>query len=545
MLSANWDDQPFADDVNRSALLEGRPYFPDSSHDGWFDYASGIVGINALYDPDDNPEQRGSYTVCSTSYVVRVHESFHLFQAVTLPWFWRWCLDWRKLSIAGIRTDLNSAEYRAELRDLPQMLQEETRERIKIYLHILTEQGKYGLSPLLLLEAHATLGEIWTLARHDSITDVCIYLEQNVPNDGYRLAFDIARLTIGDDLALEAFAPLVAAAFCFHAPVRAFYELLDRLRADPSTELSITALCQSVRDTDLSTQFYGLPSTEARGLVESSNSIPHAVNCGRVLSACAEYGVSLDELLADRYAIKLGSMAVDPTCLYAPDDDGRAGVIVSGFHENMDLTKYRDIPEYESYLRERFIMVRSQRLLRAGGAEEAPGVQPAYSWLSAPNETFLPLPPIVLPLNDMTPVEYAEKIVSQLSIRNVRAPVDKVTTGLAYLGRGVLEFSTYSDLEVWQIPDARAIVRALSAICPEFPIFLKPDLSTLVVWFGCLTDMEGVYSTGFDIMHPSAERALERFSEGVDQVVKDTGLDITPIADLLLDPIHAARRKSL
>lgn len=541
-MPSNLYDQPFADGDGTGSfwLIEQRVHFPDSSHAAWFDYATAIIGVNEAYDAEAKPEPFGELTLFPIAEVALLHERFHLLQSVTFPYFWRWCVAWRSLTAeAWHSAGSESRPVRTTLQDLPQALPPNLSAEIRGHLSALTNQGFCGLSALHLLEAHAMLGEVWALARQESVTDVCAQLDRNAPHAGYRLAFDVARLWAGDHVALEVFPALVAASFCFDRPVRAFEQLLHHIVSLPDQDRTIAGLCRTGVDTELGRHFLGLPAEQAQEL-SSFNLTPHGIICRRLLDELTSLGVELNDLLGHRRSIAWGAAAVGTTVLYAPDETGHAAVFLGQERSGSSIGK--DSAEYRRYKRERFLMTVSQRLLQecmapSGGAP----VSPEYSWLPFVSEERLPIT-IRLPLEPSTLTHRAMQLAEDLSIRELRAPVTSASLGNAYLGHGVLEFVTSSPLEVWQDPIARELVQAISAVCPEFPLFLMPTQEMFVVWFGCLTDLDGVTSAGFAIGHPSAKRAIGRFIDAARECVEVTGLDIFPLVHLMLAPVLALRR---
>ena len=73
------------------------------------------------------------------------------------------CLE--KLTLVVCRSIFRDpTPHRESIRDLPTRLDPSLLNGVQAHLSALTETGVFGLSPLHLLEAHAMLGEIWTLA---------------------------------------------------------------------------------------------------------------------------------------------------------------------------------------------------------------------------------------------------------------------------------------------------------------------------------------------------------------------------------------------
>ncbi len=539
-MSPRWLEEPSAaGDGEWSPLIAGRVYFPDSSHVGWFDYASTMIGINLVHDPSEVPRSEGDITYYPLSHVTVVHESIHLLQAVGFPFFRRWCAIWRRLVLdAWTQADTEGISTRESLRDLPSRVDPSLRSTIRSHVGLLADRDEQGLSALALLESHAMLGEIWTHARAETPTDVCVELERNSPNAGYRRAFDIARLSIGDAAAIRAFPALVAAAFCFDVPVRAFAQILDHLSWLPEEDrasATIRELCLAVKGAGLHDHFLGLPRHQSEDLVAEDWN-PLAASCGNVLDGCRRLEISLEEVLEDPELIADGVAMLTPTVLFALDSNGRASVQLG----NLASSSVAEVEPagVEKYKFERLVMVASQRLLRDCAAQSVGDTPPEYSWMQFVSEERLPLR-IHTRQRRETPRDLAQRLVGELGIRGLRAPLTGAALGIAYLGHGVLEFATDSPLEVWQDPEVREIVRAISGVCPEFPLYLNPDPAPtmLVVWFGCLTDLEGTTASGFDATHPSAQRELVRFVEAVEECTKITGLNLLSLVERFLAPL--------
>lgn len=385
--------------------------------------------------------------------------------------------------------------------------------------------------------------EVWLLSSTKNPTAMFSNLDRNAPDANYRLAFDVVRLRIGDDVAIDLFPNLIFASFCFDKPLAAFDFLLTYLASLPKqdrTAVTVSSLCASVEGHWLKSHYYGSPSEHARMVASSVSSIPHVEFSRNLLMELEKLEISLDFLFSDINIIWQILKRLNVTIIYYPDENNHAAVQISGINKDHP----GDIKESEkvtNFRHERFIMTASQRLLSVSDSRELGDVYPEYSWLQYVSEEHLPFR-ISLPIKNLSPYELAKKIYVKLSIRGLRAPVSETSLGNAYFGHGSFEFFTTSPLEIWQDPEARTFIRALSNMCPEFPIYLDPK--NFVVWFGSLVDIEGVTSSGIIVGHPSVLREFNRFFEAVDHCIKMTGLDLSPLVHKFFEPFYNATRVS-
>lgn len=96
-------------------------------------------------------------------------------------------------------------------------------------------------------------------------------------------------------------------------------------------------------------------------------------------------------------------------------------------------------------------------------------------------------------------------------------------------GRCLLTFPLDADPRaVWEIPEARAYVRALFEAMPYFPYYLHPDpaAGTFLLFFGCLADPEALHLAPEDQEETGEERRIREIWEERVELLRRQGIAV-------------------
>lgn len=516
-------------------LGRGWLHFPDGTHDAWFDYATGIVGINSPHSSGSEHEQNGDHAFIGTPQVAIFHECAHVVQAATFPWFLRFCELWREHVVDVYAEQWSNGLRWRNLDDLVSRLTKKCVNDGDKLLSMLDVTGEVGFSVLDILESHAVYGHLSRLGQHTT-ESFGVFVHHSGVRQRYMFAYHWTRAHLGDEQALAGFGALVAAAFCFTRPVAVFEELVKFLTlfgVERGARLDIPALVEAARARGFENEFLGLPSDETKSFARKDD-LPSAAQSQLVLALAAKRANTVEELLATQEGLAYAVAAIRPTILYQPDETNLSGVELGPtLPLYQDLGRGReDLPygiEFAAYKVERFIMGMSQTLIANHASSNPVEVHPYFGWLAGLSwRPTLAAFPGNGESDDPDEIAYlADSLCAALPLNSLGDNSDEAKRTFRELGRVHLAFEINTSLEAWQYPWVRSVIRAIEQRCPAFPLLLTADQT--ILWFASLSDLAAVSSAGFDPSHRSARLAFYRFLDAVEQLQERAQSDFSPL----------------
>ncbi len=509
---------------SRRAIDAIAPAFPPPDVAGLYDWASALILTNSdspAFGEGHNP-LADDRELASTL----THELTHLAQAVMsarlLEWqseIFRTLLNRLASEASGPLDETLNFQLHDVLRTFrPNPGGDTLDARIVELLAWVRQRGSAGLSPIELVEAHATWVEFsshWSYA--DPGPHFWRWLHEHEVPQSHRAAFDHCRFVLGDRLAETHFARLVGISLSHDDPcstLEAGLTCIARSRPDlPAYEVRTTLADAGIEIRD--------PHTSAAELGDHV----HPALGERVSSLRPG---SLEQWLAspgDFLASNLDQ--IDPVIVWLPEEQGRIPVLRPARPQGWNTQSEDDLSGG---------LVEGQMIVAAALQQYARHVvdspPPAeLQWLSEVSGD-----PALLSISEsMEPAEFIDPMRS----------IHEDPRSARYYGRVIVRFEAADDPRPdAQIPWVRDRAGLLLEHCPWLPIYLDFTPSAapgqLLVWLGLLSDPDEVFEGGqVDLGSPRTSGAVVWLARQAVATGRERGQDTSAFVRTLLNGLPA------
>lgn len=468
------------DKRSRRAIDAIAPAFPPPDVAGLYDWASGLILTNSqspLFGDGNNP-----LTTDRELASTLTHELAHLAQAVVSARMIEWQSGIFRALLNRLASEASGPfdeTFTFQLHDVLRTFRPNPRDnprdaQIVELLSWIHQPGSAGLSPIDLIEAHATWVEFrshWSYS--DPGPHFWQWLNEHEIPWSHRAGFDYCRFVLGDSLAEAHVARLIGVSLSYDDPCSTLDSSLTCIaRSDPDLvrDEARTALAEAeivMRDphaavTQLGDQVHPALNERLRGLSPAS---------------IEQWLTSPQDFLATNLD------QVDPVIVWLPEEEGRIPVLRPARPQGWNTQSEDDLSGG---------LVEGQMIVAAALQQYARHVPesippPELQWLSEVSGV-----PAVLSVSEsMDPAEFIDPIRS----------IHEGPNPARFYGRVRVRFEAANDSRPdAQIPWVRERARLLLEHCPWLPIYLDltPSASTpqLFVWLGLLSDPDEVFAGG-------------------------------------------------